>query len=163
MCLSRTCFSLDRRRKIWQYRQDSICRDPPVHNTSSFRGEKGVFPGKVRRLFSHTEYPRIISGQINKLEGTDLMDAKMLYEQNAALWGNSRTSQTLSIQLLLSAPPQYLPFDLSSSHLHSHHPWDLWAPLLQLQSPLLWGLSLLGTINHTILLLPLICVHCQLV
>lgn len=27
----------------------------------------------------------------------------------------------------------------------------------------LWGLSLLGTINHTILLPPLICVHCQVV
>lgn len=79
MCLPRTCFSLDFRRKIRQYCHDSICRDPPVHNASGFIGEKGIFRGKVRRLFSHRDNPRIISGQIDKLEGTDLMDAETLY------------------------------------------------------------------------------------
>lgn len=86
MCLSRSCFSLDRRRKIWQHHHDLICKDPPVQNTSSFWGEKGFvfyFQGKVRGLFSHRDDPRIIPGQINKLEGANLMDTKMLCQPNA--------------------------------------------------------------------------------
>lgn len=150
-----TCFKLDCRLKIGDIVYNLPIVSPcPEHRNVQFWWWERAFQRKVRKLFSRWECSKnCLTGEINnvtddKVERICYCGMKAFYRAQCNIsvpqhqWSNS------PVQLIL---PPYPP----SESLEC-----MWSAAFV---PFLRGLSLLGTINHTILLSPLICVHSQLV